>query len=78
MKSEHCTPWCDMKVAYDLNNPERFWRAYEAGKIALPAGWEFNETDCAGARCVAIFRIEVFPTIEDGRAVKAMIRRFGR
>lgn len=72
------TPWTDLKVAYDLNNPDRFWRAYERGDVGLPTGWELDETDCSGARCVAVFRVSVMPTIEDGRAVAAQIRRWGR
>lgn len=71
-------PWCDCKVAYSVNNTERLWRAYDAGKMILPEGWEMNGTDCSGARCVVLFRVNTLPTIEDGRVVAALVRRFGR
>lgn len=70
-------PWSDLKVAYDLNNPSRFWSAWERGKVALPEGWDFIESDCSGARCVAVFRVEGVPTVEDGYAVAAQLRRWG-
>lgn len=72
-------PWDDLKVAFGINNPERLWRAAEAGLLVLPAGWHFDETDCAGARCVAVFRVEaVVPTVVDARLVKAQLRRWAR
>lgn len=71
-------PWNDLKVAYGVNNPERLWKAEQAGKTKFPAGWEFNETDGSGARFVAIFRVDVLPTVEDGRKVKAELRRWAR
>jgi hypothetical protein len=71
-------PWSDLKVCYGINNPDRFWRAYDRGALDLPKGWSLNETDGTGARCVVLFRVEVLPTIEDGRKVAAIIRRFGR
>ncbi|AFU87886.1 hypothetical protein CcrColossus_gp016 [Caulobacter phage CcrColossus] len=71
-------PWSDLKVAYGLDNPDRFWRALDAGKLDLPAGWTVNETDCSGCRCVVVFRVETLPTVEDGRKVAKIVRRFGR
>ncbi|WP_375292110.1 hypothetical protein [Sphingomonas melonis] len=71
-------PWGDLKVAFGIDNPERMWRAKEAGKLELPEGWSMVETDCSGARCVVVFRVEVLPTVEDGRAAKAQVRRWGR
>lgn len=77
-------PWSDMKVAFGCDNPERLWRALENGKVALPDGWSLVETDCSGARCVAVFRIEergFVPSCDlvlKARDVKAIIRRYGR
>lgn len=70
--------WDDLKVAFGCENPERLWRSQEADKLSLPAGWELCETDCAGARCVAVFRVEVLPTVADGYKVKAQLRRWAR
>lgn len=71
-------PWSDCKVAFGVDNPERLWRAVESGKAELPPGWELDETDCSGARCVAVFRVDGVPTVEDGRSVARAIRRWGR
>lgn len=77
-------PWSDMKLAFPCDNPERLWRAIENGKATLPEGWQLVETDCSGARCVAIFRVEETGFVPSpdmvikGRDVKATIRRFGR
>jgi hypothetical protein len=71
-------PWSDLKVAFDIANPDRFIAALDSGKAELPAGWEWNEADGAGARWVAVFRVNVLPTVGDGRTVCALIRRWGR
>lgn len=71
-------PWCDMKAAYPVTNPDRLWRALDRGALDLPDGWSLVETDGSGARYVALFRIAGVPTVEDGRRVAATVRRFGR
>ncbi len=70
------TPWSDCKVAYGVEDVERLWKALDGHRRAkLPAGWSLNETDCSGARCVAVFRVEGLPAIEDGEKVLALLRR---
>ncbi len=67
--------WSDCKVAFDCDE-EALWVAWDAGKLQLPAGWSLNETDASGARCVAIFRVEVLPTYADGKVVQEVIAAF--
>jgi len=62
-------PWSDCKVAFGVEDDEAVWNA----DLSLPAGWELNETDCSGARCVAVFRVDGVPNIADGEAVAAML-----
>jgi hypothetical protein len=62
-------PWGDLKVAFACDDPDALWAADAAQKLPLPEGWALNETDCSGARCVAIFRVDVLPTVADGEAV---------
>ncbi len=75
------TPWSDCKVAYGIDDADRAWGrlAPENGTPAatLPDGWSLNETDCSGARCVAIFRIDGVPSVEDGKVVLALLCRIG-
>ena len=71
-------PWSDLKVAFAIVNPERFMRKLDSGTMKLPDGWECCETDCAGARCVIVFRVAGVPATEDGRVVAQLIRRWGR
>ena len=71
-------PWSDCKVAFGINNPDRWISAHDRGAIVLPFGWEWNEVDSSGARSVIVFRVEGVPTVEDGREVARTIRRFGR
>lgn len=71
-------PWWGCKVGFGIDNPDRWERAYDRKAFELPAGWEWSETDGAGARWVIVFDVQGVPTIEDGRAVAATIRRFGR
>lgn len=66
-------PWSDCKVAYSIDDDDALWTAWESGKLQLPKGWALNETDCSGARVVAIFRVDGMPTIADGLAVRAAI-----
>jgi hypothetical protein len=73
------TPWADCKVAYGVDDEAALWRWYDRTKAAeLPAGWSLDETDCSGARCVVVFRVEGLPAVEDGKAVARIVRRVGR
>lgn len=74
----HKAPWDDMKIAFGCDAIERLWAASDAGKLVLPDGWHLIETDCSGARCVAIFRVEGVPTVEAGQTVAAIVQRYGR
>jgi hypothetical protein len=71
-------PWSDCKVGFGIINPDRFTAAMDRGAAVLPVGWEHCETDGAGARWVIVFRVSIMPTVEDGRAVASLIRRWGR
>ena len=68
-------PWSDCKVAFGCDDENKLWAADKAGRLALPTGWSLNETDCSGARCVAIFRVEGALRVEDGNAVLATLHR---
>lgn len=70
-------PWSDLKVAFPIGDDDALWAASDAGRLTLPAGWELCETDGAGARNVAIFRVDGVPTIADGEAVLAAIEAAG-
>jgi len=70
-------PWSDCKVAFDIDDDEKFWDARDDGRLALPEGWEFDGTDGAGARSVAIFRVDGLPTLESGVAVLASLKAIG-
>jgi hypothetical protein len=71
-------PWSDCKIAfgYEGYDPEDVWIAYGLNGNALhklPEGWRLCETDGAGARWVAVFRVECVPTVEDGKIVEALL-----
>jgi hypothetical protein len=71
-------PWCDMKVAFDVDAAadvifDYFQTPTTGAPRNLPEGWELNETDSAGARMVAVFRITGLPSIEDGKQVVAAL-----
>lgn len=72
-------PWSDCKVAFGFDcDSEKVWQALwpeESAKFKLPAGWSLCETDGAGARDVAVFRVEVPLRPEDGEAVAAILKR---
>lgn len=69
-------PWSDLKVVFDLDfDPDVLWAARDSDKLDLPSGWKLKATDCSGARCVAIFRVEGVPSLADGEAVAAAIER---
>ena len=73
-------PWCDCKVAYGIDDSEKFERWMDRtddGKGLLPEGWDLCETDSSGARYVAVFRVEGMPTVADGVAVRKLLRRQG-
>lgn len=72
------TPWSDLKVAFDVENEDALWAAWDAGSLTLPSGWSLNETDCSFARCVAVFRVDHAPTIAEGKAVADTIKRLDR
>lgn len=63
-------PWCDLKVAFDVDDAGRVLEA----DIDLPDGWELMETNCSGTRCVAIFRVDGLPSARDGEKIAAAIR----
>lgn len=67
-------PWSDLKVAFDLEDDDALWVAYDADELALPDGWELCETDCSGARSVAVFRVDHAPSIAEGGLVVAALR----
>ena len=66
-------PWDDCKVAFSVNNGDTVWHANDNGRLRLPKGWSLNGTDCSGARCVAIFRVEGIPQSTDGEAVRDLL-----
>lgn len=69
------TPWCDCKVAFEIDEDGLLWRRAQAETLPLPGGWSLCETDSSGARLVAVFRVEGVPRAEDGRVVMSMLRR---
>ena len=70
-------PWSDLKVAFPIGDDDALWAASDAGRLILPAGWELSETDGAGSRYVAIFRVDGVPSVADGEAVLAAIKAVG-
>ena len=70
-------PWSDLKVGFPIGDDDAIWAASDAGRLILPAGWELCETDGAGARYLAIFRVDGVPTVADGEAVLAAIKASG-
>lgn len=72
--------WDDMKVAFSIEDEERFitWAAktrafYSDGTAGFPKGWELVETNGAGARCVAVFRVEGWFRPKDAAAVGKLL-----
>jgi hypothetical protein len=77
-KNDPVTPWDDLKVAFGIDDLERFEELMEEtvdGKGLLPVGWSLCETDGTGARYVAIFRVEGMPSARDGEAVAELLKR---
>jgi hypothetical protein len=73
-------PWDDLKVAFGIDDPEKFelWMEHTLdGKDLLPAGWSLCETSGAGARYVAVFRVEGPLRVEDGRALAQLLSQHG-
>lgn len=70
--TEKGLPWADCKVAFDIDDDDRF---FEASTEGLPAGWVPIETDGTGCHSFGIFRVSVLPTIEDGKAVAAWLKK---
>lgn len=75
------TPWDGCKVAFGVEDDEPVWRAWEPGKrprFKLPTGWSLCQTDCSGARCVAVFLVEGrAPNYFDGQAVLMLLQKLG-
>lgn len=71
------TPWDDCKVAFGFEDDDKeVWEHFGCtghSKHLLPAGWSLVETDCAGARCVVVFRVDGMPTADDGAAVQKLL-----
>lgn len=73
-------PWTGCKVAFGIDDDNAFWNwaGHTAGNSDLPEGWLVDETDCSGARCVAVFRIEGQPpSPADGLRVAQLLVRIG-
>lgn len=80
-------PWDDCKVAFGIDDERAIEVLFYSGPtsgaarhakgLGLPPGWVLNEVDGAGARWVAVFRVAGLPTVEDGRAVKRLLRTIG-
>lgn len=68
-------PWSDCKVAFPIKSAEKMWELWEKGNCAWPEKWELVETDGAGARYVAVFRVRKAVTIEDGEIVAKLLRK---
>ena len=73
-------PWGDCKVAFDAYDEDAVWAALSSSerrgkrlRYALPRGWELNGTDGAGARVVAVFRVNVLLRKEDGEKVRTIL-----
>jgi hypothetical protein len=87
VKKRANAPWCDCKVAFGIEDDEAVMGLFYSGvhggearhakKLGLPPGWTLNEVDGAGARWVAVFRVEGVPTVRDGKHVIALLRRLG-
>jgi hypothetical protein len=71
-------PWCDCKVAFDIEDGDALW-SWDASGVwpHLPEGWTLDGTDGSGARLVAIFRVETLLTIEDGERVAQLLVTIG-
>lgn len=68
-------PWCDCKVAFGIDDDDPLWAWWDTGgQKLLPVGWSLTETDGAGARMVAIFRIEGELRQADGDKVAVILR----
>ncbi len=66
--------WDDCKVAFGFDGGEEaIWDAWKRGKLSLPPGWSFSETDGAGARMVAVFRVDGITAPQDGETVRGLL-----
>lgn len=80
-------PWDDCKVAFGIDDDQAVEKLFYSGipsgesrhakKLGLPPGWTLNEVDGAGARWVAVFRVDGVPTVADGKRVIALLRSIG-
>lgn len=71
-------PWDDIKIAFAVENDDAAWDLFDTFKHDhdIPKGWELVETDGAGCRSVAVFRVSVMPTIKDGKKIAALIKKY--
>lgn len=71
-------PWCDCKVAFaaDVWDDDHIWDYFR--EHGPPDGWRLTETDSAGSRTVAVFRVPAGPTQAAGEQVKTMLNRLKR
>jgi hypothetical protein len=74
---EQQSPWDDCKIAFGIEDEQRVWQLAESHGALLPLGWKLCETDGAGARWVAVFRVENCPTVADGQRVLTALREVG-
>jgi len=44
---------CHIKMAFSVDDEEGVWELFQHTEIV--PGWSLSETDCSGARCVAVF-----------------------
>ena len=89
MKKRAEKPWDDCKVAFGIDDDRAVEKLFYSGaasgggearhskKLGLPPGWTLNEVDGAGARWVAVFRVDGVPTVRDGKRVIAVLRSLG-
>lgn len=72
--SETDEGWCDVKVAFAIDDEEVLWNTtWNAPQDIWPKGWKHAETISSGARCVAVFRVDHLPTADETRAVNARL-----
>ena len=86
MKKQVSAPWDDCKVAFGIDDDRAVEKLFYYGfggeakhakKFGLPSGWTLDEVDGAGARWVAVFRVDGVPTVRDGKRVVEVLRRLG-
>lgn len=88
-KTKRQAPWDDCKVAFGIDEDEPLEKLFYCGpvagggearhakKLGLPLNWTLDEVDGAGARLVAVFRVNGVPSARDGKRVIALLKRLG-